>query len=61
MLPHPEKSIADVLDMTVAQALEFFINFPRIKPKLETLRDVGLGYIRLGHGHVENVGDALFP
>ena len=43
-----EKSIADVLDMTVAQALEFFINFPRIKPKLETLRDVGLGYIRLG-------------
>ena len=43
-----EKSIADVLDMTVAQALEFFMNFPRIKPKLETLRDVGLGYIRLG-------------
>ena len=43
-----EKSIADVLNMTVAQALEFFINFPRIKPKLETLRDVGLGYIRLG-------------
>ncbi|MEE8466188.1 MAG: excinuclease ABC subunit UvrA, partial [Dehalococcoidia bacterium] len=43
-----DKSIADVLDMTVAQALEFFINFPRIKPKLETLRDVGLGYIRLG-------------
>ena len=42
------KSIADVLSMTVAQALEFFINFPRIKPKLETLRDVGLGYIRLG-------------
>ncbi|PKB71412.1 MAG: excinuclease ABC subunit A [SAR202 cluster bacterium Io17-Chloro-G6] len=43
-----DKSIADVLDMTVAQALEFFINYPRIKPKLETLRDVGLGYIRLG-------------
>ena len=43
-----EKSIADVLDMTVAQALEFFTNFPRIRPKLETLRDVGLGYIRLG-------------
>jgi excinuclease ABC subunit A len=42
------KSIADVLNMTVAQALEFFINFPRIKPKLETMRDVGLGYIRLG-------------
>ena len=42
------KSIADVLDMTVDQALEFFWNFPRIRPKLETLRDVGLGYIRLG-------------
>ncbi|HIM37930.1 MAG TPA: excinuclease ABC subunit UvrA [Dehalococcoidia bacterium] len=42
------QSIADVLNMTVDQALEFFINFPRIKPKLETLRDVGLGYIRLG-------------
>jgi excinuclease ABC subunit A len=42
------KSIAEVLDMTVAQALEFFTNFPRIKPKLETMRDVGLGYIRLG-------------
>ena len=43
-----ERSIADVLDMTVDQALEFFWNFPRIRPKLETLRDVGLGYIRLG-------------
>ena len=43
-----EKSIADVLEMTVDQALEFFWNFPRIRPKLETLRDVGLGYIRLG-------------
>ena len=42
------KSIADVLSMTAAQALEFFENFPRIRPKLETLRDVGLGYIRLG-------------
>ena len=42
------QSIADVLNMTVDQALEFFENFPRIKPKLETLRDVGLGYIRLG-------------
>ena len=41
-------SIADVLNMTVAQALELFENFPRIRPKLETLRDVGLGYIRLG-------------
>ena len=43
-----DRSIADVLSMTVDQALEFFFNFPRIKPKLETLRDVGLGYIRLG-------------
>ena len=42
------KSIADILNMTVGQALEFFENFPRIRPKLETLRDVGLGYIRLG-------------
>ena len=41
-------SIADVLDMTVDQALELFSGFPRIRPKLETLRDVGLGYIRLG-------------
>ncbi|MEC9308574.1 MAG: excinuclease ABC subunit UvrA [Chloroflexota bacterium] len=43
-----DKSIADILQMTVDQALEFFWNFPRIRPKLETLRDVGLGYIRLG-------------
>ena len=43
-----DRSIADVLEMTVDQALEFFWNFPRIRPKLETLRDVGLGYIRLG-------------
>ncbi len=43
-----DQSIADVLDMTVDQALELFWNFPRIRPKLETLRDVGLGYIRLG-------------
>ena len=42
------KNIAEVLSMTVDQALEFFGNFPRIRPKLETLRDVGLGYIRLG-------------
>ncbi len=42
------KSIADVLSMTVVQALEFFESIPRIRAKLETLRDVGLGYIRLG-------------
>jgi excinuclease ABC subunit A len=42
------RSIADVLDMTVTQALEFFANIPKIKRKLQTLHDVGLGYIRLG-------------
>ncbi|MBI4304560.1 MAG: excinuclease ABC subunit UvrA [Chloroflexi bacterium] len=42
------KNIAEVLDMTVEQALEFFEHFPRVKHKLETLRDVGLGYIHLG-------------
>ncbi|MGE5139059.1 MAG: excinuclease ABC subunit UvrA [Rudaea sp.] len=42
------KNISEVLDMTVAEALEFFGNIPRIRTKLETIRDVGLGYIRLG-------------
>ena len=42
------KSIAEVLDMTVTEALEFFKNLPRIARKLEVLEDVGLGYIRLG-------------
>ncbi len=42
------KNIAEVLDMTVEQALAFFEHFPKVKNKLETLRDVGLGYIRLG-------------
>jgi excinuclease ABC subunit A len=42
------KSIADVLSMTVGEALVFFENIPRIKNKLQTLQDVGLGYIRLG-------------
>src|SRR5581483_326332 len=42
------KNIADVLDMTVEEALEFFEKIPRLRAKLETLRDVGLGYIRLG-------------
>jgi excinuclease ABC subunit A len=42
------KNIAEVLDMTVEQASVFFDHFPRVKNKLETLRDVGLGYIRLG-------------
>ncbi len=42
------KSIADVLSMTVEEALEFFANIPAIKTKLKTLYEVGLGYIRLG-------------
>ena len=42
------KNIADVLDMTVEEALGFFENQPRLLPKLQTLMDVGLGYIKLG-------------
>lgn len=42
------KSIADVLSMTVEEALDFFANIPAIKTKLQTLMEVGLGYIRLG-------------
>mgnify|MGYP003190829765 FL=1 len=42
------KSIADVLDMTVNMAVEFFENVPNILQKIKTLQDVGLGYIRLG-------------
>ena len=42
------KNIADVLDMTVVQALDFFSPIPRIREKLETLNEVGLGYITLG-------------
>ncbi len=42
------KNIADVLDMTVEEALTFFENIPVIRRKLETLRDVGLGYVALG-------------
>ncbi len=42
------KSISDVLDMTVEESLEFFNNIPRIKQKIQTLHDVGLGYITLG-------------
>ena len=42
------KNIADVLDMTVNEALEFFEAVPRLREKLRTLDDVGLGYIHLG-------------
>ena len=41
------KNIADILDMTVEEALEFFNNIPKIKQKIQTLYDVGLGYIKL--------------
>ncbi len=42
------KNIAEILELTVEQALSFFEHFPKVKNKLATLRDVGLGYIRLG-------------
>lgn len=45
---YKNKSIADVLDMTVEEAISFFSEIPRIKNKLQTLYDVGLGYITLG-------------
>lgn len=45
---YKNKSIADVLDMTVEEGLEFFENIPRAVTRLQTLMDVGLGYLRLG-------------
>lgn len=42
------KNIADILDMTVEEALEFFENLPKIKRKIQTIYDVGLGYMKLG-------------
>ncbi|QQY80051.1 excinuclease ABC subunit A [Keratinibaculum paraultunense] len=50
------KTIADILDMTVEEALEFFENIPRIKRKLQTLYDVGLGYIKLGQSSTDLSG-----
>lgn len=50
------KSIADVLNMTVDTAVEFFKNIPRIHRRLQTLQDVGLGYIRLGQPATELSG-----
>ncbi len=53
------KSISDVLDMTVEQAVEFFENQPRILRKIQTLNDVGLGYISLGqHATTLSGGEA---
>jgi excinuclease ABC subunit A len=43
-----DRNIAEILDMTVEQALSFFENFPKVRNKLKTLNDVGLGYIHLG-------------
>lgn len=43
-----DKNIFDVLDMTVEDAVDFFSNIPRIQSKMQTLKDVGLGYIKLG-------------
>ncbi|MGB8956941.1 MAG: excinuclease ABC subunit UvrA [Tumebacillaceae bacterium] len=45
---YKNKSIADVLDMTIEDAVEFFKNVPKIARKMQTLQDVGLGYVRLG-------------
>lgn len=42
------KTISDILEMTVEEGLEFFSNFPKVKQKIQTLYDVGLGYIKLG-------------
>ena len=47
-IKYKDKSISDVLDMTVCQALDFFTNIPALKVHLQLLADVGLGYIRLG-------------
>src|SRR5699024_10457596 len=50
------KSIADILEMTVTEALGFFTNIPKIERKLRTIDDVGLGYIRLGQSSTTLAG-----
>ena len=45
---YKDKSIADVLDMTVDEAVVFFENIPTVYPKMKTMQDVGLGYVKLG-------------
>ena len=50
------KSIADVLEMTVDEALEFFAPLPKLRNKLQTLQDVGLGYVKLGQPSTELSG-----
>ena len=51
------KSIYDVLDMTVEEALEFFKNVPKIQNKIQSLYDVGLSYVKLGQPSTELSGD----
>ncbi|MDD2427399.1 MAG: excinuclease ABC subunit UvrA, partial [Eubacteriales bacterium] len=53
---YKDKNISDVLNLTVEEALDFFRNIPRIARKLQTLLDVGLGYIRLGQSSTELSG-----
>jgi len=48
-IKYKDKNIADILAMSVDEALEFFTNIPKIKNNLQFLKDVGLGYIQLGH------------
>lgn len=48
LIKYKNKNISDILDMTVDEALKFFENIPKIKRKIETLQEVGLGYIKLG-------------
>ena len=64
------KSIYDVLEMSVEEGLTFFENLPKIKRKLQTLYDVGLGYIKIGQpattlfrrrGTAREAGDRAFP
>jgi excinuclease ABC subunit A len=50
------KNIADVLEMTVDEAVEFFAPLPKIRGKLQTLQDVGLGYVKLGQPSTELSG-----
>ncbi len=53
---YKSRNISEILDMTVEDALEFFKNIPRVERKLQTLFDVGLGYIRLGQPSTELSG-----
>jgi excinuclease ABC subunit A len=56
MVKYKDKNIYDVLQMTVDKAYIFFENQPKIKQKLETMQEVGLGYIKLGQSATELSG-----